>query len=492
MPRRHALIAAAAIGLQPFNGYTVVGPVSVADLALFGALAAIGATQLSRRDGWLAGGVRPLGLLFAALTVWLAVVGSGWHTTQFLAFALVITTVGVAVRDSEDIRTVLWGALAGSVVISLLTLYSIFFDPTFGGRVAGSRGIGPLPQLARTVGVPIGSFGSFATYALAPLGYALVRWHRTRDWRLAAAGVIIVGMVVVHQTRATYLALAALLGVVVVGIYGRQLWVAAWRYAGVSVVGLAAFVAAAVTLGWVLFRVNAANALSRFAQFDRAFELIALYPFTGVTPPVLPYFAATGAIPHNVVLLVGVVGGFPAVVLLFSTFAVAIAGQWNAWTAEDTQTRDLALGIAAGWAATLTSLSLAPGFTRAFWFLIGLSAVLVGVRNGQLRGTWWSQPATESSSFARGVQKLTLRFPTVRYPGHTVVRRRLRSAVHRSVILGRLRQIATKTGLTYDASSVRERVEMAWKHSTVLSGVRYLSAAVETARVTRLLRGRSS
>jgi len=490
MPRRHALVAAAAVALQPFNGYPVLGPVSIADIALLGAITYVGGSQLVHADGWIAAGIRPLGILFGALTIWLAVVGAGWSATQFLAFAIVFGLISISVRDIDDVEIVLLGALAGSVVISLLTLFSIFFAPEFGGRVAGSRGIGPLPTLPRTIGVPIGSFGSFGTYALAPLGYALVRWHRTRDWRLAAASAIIISMVVVHQTRATYLALIVLLTVTGIGLFGRRVWVKGWRYTGASVIAAGGLVISGIVGSWLLLQVNLSNALKRFAQFDRAFELIVLYPLTGITPPVLPYFSATNNIPHNVILLVGVVGGVPAVTLLLATFGVAVAGLWRAYVSEDSQTRDIALGIAAGWAATLTNLSLAPGFTRAFWLLIGLGAVLVTVRRRSLQGAVWAQGATDTSVIGRLIRSSGVSTRSVKYPGHAKVRQRLQTGWRHSVVVRLIGHSAAVLGLTYDASEARRQVETAWGESAVQSLGDAIQRILRNATVIKFLSGR--
>ncbi|WP_380677655.1 O-antigen ligase family protein [Salinigranum sp. GCM10025319] len=487
MARRHAVAAAVAMGLQPFNGYTVFGPVSVADLALTAGLGYVACSQLLRSDGWLAAGIRPLGVMFGALTAWLALAGSLWRTTQFVAFALVLGMLALSVRDVDDIEKVLQGALVGSVLISLLTLYSIFIDPEFGGRVAGSRGIGPLPDLPRTVGVPIGSFGSFATYALAPLGYALVRWYRTRSQMLGVPSVIIVGMVVVHQTRATYLALAALLGVVALGLFGRRVWETAWRYAGASVLGLAAAAVAAVAVGWVILSVNVTNALSRFAQFDRAVELIALNPLTGISPPILPYFAATNNIPHNVIFLVGVVGGLPAVTLLLGTFVVAATGCWRAITSVDAQTRDIGLGVAAGWAATLTNLSLAPGFTRAFWLLIGLGSLLLLTDGARLQSIAWSESAVRTSRLGATMQRLVSPLPSVVYLGYAETQRRLGAAWSRSGVLGAVVWFATAARVTYDASATRLHVEQAWKRSTLVNIWHRLQTMTRESRLIRVL-----
>jgi hypothetical protein len=475
------------MALQPFNGYTIIGPVSVADIALFGALGLIALSQLLSVDGWVAAGFRPLGVLFGGLTIWLTVAGSGRSTTQLLAFALLLLTLAIAIRDTTDLETVLWGALAGSVIISLLTIYSIFIDPSFGGRVSGSRGIGPLPTLPRTVGVPIGSFGSFATYALAPLGYALVRWVRTRERWLAASSAIIIGMVIVHQTRATYLALIALIAVVFLGRFGHRVWIEAWRRAGASALALVVMALTAVGVGWVLLQVNVSNALSRFAQYDRAVELITAYPMTGITPPVLPYFTASGNIPHNVILLVGVVGGLPAIVLLLSTFVVAGAGIWHGYTSSDPLTRDLSLGIAAGWAATLTSLSLAPGFTRAFWMLVGLGGILLGINAGRSRSIALSQKAVESSRLGRLIRWATAPLPTVDNAGYAETWRRSQIAWRYSIAVRLLTNLSGTLGLAHDATETRVKIEAAWERSTILIASHRVREIIRRSRLSDLL-----
>jgi hypothetical protein len=299
--------------------------------------------------------------------------------------------------------------------------------------------------------------------------------------------VVIIGMVVVHQTRATYLALAVLIGVVTVSLFGRRLWETAWRYAGVSVVGLLAAAVGTTAVGWTLLRVNTANAISRFAQFDRAIELIALHPITGITPPVLPYFISTNNIPHNVVLLIGVVGGIPAMVLLLGTFAVAATGCWRAIVSADPRTRDIGLGVAAGWAATLTNLSLAPGFTRAFWLLIGLGALLLVTDGDRLRPIAWSAPAVSTSRLETVVQRLVSLLPSVTYPRPEEIYRRLRGVWRRSGVVSTVVWVATTTGLTRDASTARSRVEQAWTSSALVNVWWRLRTVTRNSRLVQLL-----
>jgi len=458
--RRHTvLVAAAAVGLQVFNGYTIYGPVSVADLALVTALGVTGFYQLYTRDAWLASGTRPLAIPFAGLLIWLIFAGRGWHATQFFAFVLVIALTGLTVRSVDDIQTLLWGALAGAVAASVLTLFSIFVSPEFGGRVAGSRGIGPLPELPRTVGVPIGSFGAFATYALAPVGWAAARWYRTRDRRLLVAVAVVVFMIIVHQTRATYLALAALAGVLILGLFGRQLWRAGWRNASLglgSAIGVAAVAGASA---WTLYLVNPANAIKRFLQYERAFQLLLTNPLTGIVPPLDPYFfSLPGAnIPHNVILLVAVVGGVPALALLLTTFAVAASGLWTAVTDDSQQISTVGLGIAAGWAATLTNLSLAPGFTRAFWLLIALGATLLCRRGTQLKPVTSMSPAVRNSVLSRVVQTV----PWSR----------------------------TAAVIRADASTTRVKVENAYLQSTIRRFLLKIETGIRNSRISAYLLG---
>jgi hypothetical protein len=396
-------IVAGAVAMQIFNGVEIVGPVSVADLALLVALISVAGYQLVIPDGWLSAAVRPFGILFGGLWLWLTLAGSGFRTTQFGAFALIAMLVMLYCRDLEDVETLLLGALAGATLAAVLTLYSTFVDPSFGGRTPRPRGIGPLPRITRSLGIPIGSFGAFATYVLAPVGWAITRYRRTRDWRLLAAVAAIVVMVVVLQSRATYLALVMLTTILVVGLYGRRLWIGAFRNVGVSVMVLVAGAATATITGWVLLTTNVSTVLSRFAQFDRAILLILQHPLTGVTPPIEPFFPITGVIPHNVVLIVGVVGGLPAVALLLATFSVAAVGLWYACHDPDPRVRAVSLGIAAGWAATLTNLSLAPGFTRAFWLLVTLGIVLLRRDGTHLTGIGVMPVAVSNSRLTRAV-----------------------------------------------------------------------------------------
>ncbi len=450
-------VVGGAVALQPFNGHELIGPVSVADLALGVAAVAVVATQVRADEGWLAAGLRPVGVPTAALAGWLALVGGGWKLTQFGAILLLLGIVGAYARSIGDLETLLWGALAGATAVAALTLLSILVAPEFGGRVAGSRGIGPLPELPRTVGVPIGSFGAWATYVLAPLGFAVLRWRRTRArWLLGSIGPI-VGAVVLQQTRATYLALAVLGAVVVVGLYGRRIRDAAWRNAGASVLALCIGGVALSGAAWRLYRVNPANALTRLAQFERAVALIAANPALGVTSPVIQHFPETDTIPHNVVLLVGVVGGLPAVGLLALALAGSVAGLWRCARASDPRVQSVGLGGGAGLAATLTSLSLAPGFTRAFWLLVAVGGLLV-VRSGhRLTGLAWPAAALSNSRTA----------PACR-------------------VVGRLLADALRT----DATGLRDRLAAAVRRSVSRRAVRTARRLLADSALTRLLVGR--
>jgi hypothetical protein len=452
------VVVAGSVAAQPLNGYEIVGPVSVADLAIVAALAIVASKQILSDDGWMAAGVRPVVILMIALAGWLALVGDGWKLTQFGAFLLIIGLVGAYARTIEDVETIMWGVLAGAILASVLTLFSILIAPEFGGRVAGSRGIGPLPELPRTIGVPIGSFGSWATYVLAPLGFAVARWYQTRTrWLLVPVGVIL-SAVILNQTRATYLALAVLTTVVVIGLYGRRLWNVGWRNAGASVFVLGGGGIAATVVGWRLYAVNPTNALRRFRQFERALVLIADNPLVGMTPPIIQHFPVTNNIPHNVVLLVGVVGGVPAVTILLTTFVIAAAGLWYGYTRGSERVRTLSLGVAAGWAATLTSLSLAPGFTRAFWLLVGVGGVLLLRTGDRLDPTPWFETALSNSRIVSGLRELH---------GGTLARI-----------------------LTADATGEREQLRVAWRESSTRECVRRVRSAVASAAMTQVLFGK--
>lgn len=450
-------MVAAAVALQPFNGYELVGPVSVADLALVAALGTVVTGQIRADEGWLAAGVRPVALPMVALAGWFVLVGDGWKLTQFGAFLLVVGLVGAYARTVGDLEVLLWGALAGATAAAALTLFSILVAPEFGGRVAGSRGIGPLPELPRTVGVPIGSFGAWATYVLAPVGFAAVRWAQTRErWLLVPVGIVLV-TVILHQTRATYLALAVLAVVVVVGLYGRRIYDTAWRNAGASALALGGGgICLAVVARW-LYRVNPTNALARLEQFERAVVLIATHPLTGVRPPVVQHFAETGNVPHNVVLLVGVVGGVPALSILLAAFVAAAAGLWLGTFDDEPRVRALSLGVGAGWAATLTNLSLAPGFTRAFWLLIAVGCALLLRSDDRLLGAVWPTGALSNSRVAS----------TCRSVGTTIG--------------GALRT---------DATDHRDRLAIAWRRSALRESIRGVRRAVANSALTRLLVGR--
>ena len=453
-----AVAVAAAVALQPFNPYNLVGPVSVADFGLIGALGVVGAHQVLTDDGFLAAGVRPLSILFGALILWLVIAAGGWHVTQFIGFGLTILLVGLFARSDAHVETLLWGALAGATVASLLTMYSATLDPAFGGRAIRSRLPPPL-DFARTTGIPVGSFGAFSTYLLAPLPFSIVRWVRTRrHWLLVPIGVVTIAVILL-QTRATYLAFAVGMGVLAAGLFGRLAWEAGWRNAGASLLGLGTSALVMAGAAWILFTINVANAVSRVAQFVRAAELIAANPLTGVTPPVLRYFPVLENIPHNVVLLVGTVGGLPAVALLFAIFATAVAGLWRA--GHDTlRVQDCSIAVAAGFAATLTNLSLAPGFTRAFWLLIGLGSVFVFVRDGQVGMARWYRVALSNSRTG------------------SALRRRQNSVV--------------ADWLTADATGTRENVEAAWAHSTCRQVIIRLRNAAQNSTAIRVLIGKGS
>lgn len=447
---------AGAVATQPLNGYELVGPVSIADLAIVVALAVVAGNQILSEKEWMAAGTRPLLVLMVALAGWLALVGNGWRFTQFGAFILIVGLVGAYARVIEDLETIMWGVLVGATLASVLTLFSILVAPEFGGRVAGSRGIGPLPELPRTIGVPIGSFGSWTTYVLAPLGFAVVRWYQTRtQWLLVPIGIIF-SAVILNQTRASYLALAMLAVVVIFALYGRRLWDTGWRNAGASLLVLGGGGITATVVGWRLYAVNPANALKRFRQFERAFVLIADSPLVGVTPPVLQHFPVTDNIPHNVVLLVGVVGGVPAVTLLLAIFVMAAAGLWYGYTQGSERVRMLSLGVGAGWAATLTSLSLAPGFTRAFWLLVGIGGVLLVRTDDQLDPSPWFETALSNSRIIASIRELSKN--------------------------GALARI-----LTADATETRERLNVAWEKSDSWKCVRRVRRAVASAAIINIL-----
>jgi hypothetical protein len=454
MNRRVAAVVIAAVTLQPFNPYGVVGPVSVADLALVGALAVVVGHQALADDGFLALGARPLLILIGGLMAWFAIAADGWHVTQFAAFTLVIALVGLFARDRAHVEAVLWGLALGGFIAAVLTLYSTLFDPSFGGRVAGARGIGPIPTLPRTIGIPTGSFGAFSTYLLAGWPFLIVRfWRSRRPWLLIPTVTIFAGAVI-FQSRATWLAILAAVGVLFVGVSGRRVWDAGWRNAGVSMVILLSGTGIGLAGAWFLIQINRANALSRLGQFQRSVVVFFANPLTGITPPVIQHFPVTENIPHNVVLLVAVVGGVPALTLLLTIFAATALGLVRAWRDDDT--RWTALAIAGGLAATLTNLSLAPGFTRSFWALVALGAVFIHVDGGTVDMEPWYQRALSGSRLV------------------STLRRWAQGSVLVSL-------------LTTDATGTQRKFAIAWKNSRCRGLSEKLRAAWSNSRVVSVL-----
>jgi len=443
---------AGAIALQPFNPISVVGPVSIADVALVAALGLVVGQQLITDDGWLAAGVRPLAICLGALIAWVVIAAGGWHVTQFGAFALVVALVALYVRSSRDIETLLWGALLGSVIISLLTIYSSTLNPAFGGRVIQSR-LPPPIDFARTVPLP-GGFGAVSTYVLAPLPFAIIKWYRSRRRWLLAPILSTIAAVVLLQTRATYLAFAAAMGVLAAGVHGRRMWELGWRNAGGSALVLTVGGAASLAVGRVLYAINPENVTSRVAQFQRSLVLMAQHPLTGVPRPVLQHFPVTGHTPHNMFLHTGVAAGVPAAAVLLLMLGVALAGCWRGWL--DHRSRWTALALAAGLAATVINLGLTPGQTRAYWLLIASSTMLIYSSDGDLSTMPWIRTAVRTSAVATA----------------------LRRATRNSTVLGLL---------TADATDTRRRLAAGWQESRCRRAVSKLQAAITNSAVVAFL-----
>lgn len=428
------IILGAAMALQVFNTVGVIGPASIADLALFGAAAVVVMWQVLDNDPWIAASARPLGLLMGTLIVWLVIGGEGWHVTQFLGFAAVFVVIVLSVRSTADMEMALWGLFVGAVVASVLTIYAAVFDPDCCGRMVRSRLPRPV-NLPRVMGVPgTGSFAAFGTYLVAPLPFALLKWSRRRTPALTAGIACVAVALVILQTRSVYLATTVACSILVVGMFGRRLWRAGFRFAGVSASIFGAVGVAAAAAAWVLYRISPDTVTLRALQYRTAVEVIVLHPFTGVAPPVVRYFP-TGNVPHNVVLFIGVVAGIPAIVLFGTLVILAVSGSARA-------VRDgpvtVGLGVIAGLAGALTAVSLSVGFGRAIWVLIGLGGTLMIYDGRHVAMMDWIRPTVRNSTLV------------------TTLRNAVRG--------GLLYRVAT-----YDATSLRRKLEAAWRHSAARS-----------------------
>lgn len=387
---------------QPFNSYGLIGPISVADIGLLLALGSIAVQQTLRGEGRLAKGIQPLIVLLTLLMAWLIVVAEAWHVTAYFGFLLTVYLVGFYVQSVDDLETILWAAFLGAFLISVPTVYSIFIDPSFGGRVAGYRSVGSLPTFPRTTGIRYGSLGAFSTYLLGPLPFGIIQWWRRRQrWLLVPISTIILAALAI-QSRATWVAMVVASGVLIAGIFGRKLWDTAWRNAGASGIVLLIGSTGAAVFSLFLIQISRRNAALRLRQYIRSGEILYHHPLVGVKPPIIQHFVEH--IPHNVLLLIGVVSGIPGMVLLLAILGIATTGLWRGWH-KNVQTRYLALSVAAGLAANIVNMSFAPANSRIVWILLAMSSILITVDGESILMANWFDSALVNSRTASVLQE---------------------------------------------------------------------------------------
>jgi hypothetical protein len=453
------IIVATAVATQVLNSVGVVGPVSIADVTLLIALLTVATYQLLSGDSFVAAAARPVGLIMTALILWFAVAGPMWRVTEYLGFAAMLGLILGYVRSTQHARVVLWGMVGGALLAAVPTIYGGLVDPSIGGKIARQR----LPVIERTIGLPFKSFAGFATVLLAPLPFAMIEYRRQpRRWLLAAIIVVLFAAVAIIQSRSTWLATAAMLTALIFGLSGKRIHGIAWRNAGASVLILVTTSIGMLISGYALFVLRPDTVLVRLAQYERAIDIIATYPLTGVHPPIVVFVPIAKSIPHNEFLLVGAATGLPGIVLFTLLLTVAVWGLTNGW--RSSMTAPLALAIGAGLTANVVNISFAPALTRSVFALLGLASVLIAHDGHGIKRSPGICSGVENSTVSRVIQwaaNESLVVTVLTYDA-TVHSRTLRTVWHNSA----LQKILVRVYRSAEGSSVVQIIRPKLEHKT--------------------------
>jgi len=391
------------VATLPFGGYVDLGVggnlgFPVLNASLLVAAAVLLAARTVRRGRFVLSRTQAVLVCIYALFVgwqWtaavaVAVAGStgelarafAYYHVRSVGYLLLIAVVVTYVDSDRALRRVLGVGFASALVSASLTVLDGVFRLGIGLRLLEGRDLlGLTVPVARTVGVPL-TFGAFGIYLLGVAPTFGVVGLRRRRWGMVAGVSVLLGGILVAQTRSTWVAAATALGVLVVVQFVRGLrWNPRLRpwYAAA---GLVAVVAAALLVPFVvdaLVAVNSKTAQARLTQYRSALVALGESPLVGVGPTRLPDYVPTVGIVnssnsvHNAVLNVAATSGLPAVLLYvsaplsvaFATFRRAV-GRQSGYL--------LAAGLCASTAAIFVDAQFLTAVGKVGWVWVAVAA----------------------------------------------------------------------------------------------------------------------
>ncbi|MFB6102264.1 MAG: O-antigen ligase family protein [Haloplanus sp.] len=377
--RSSDILMVALIASLPLGSYEVA-LFSLPDVLLLLTSGVLGLQALRRRR--LRVTAASLGTIAATtgLLLWMSVSialtnASPLSLTQPIGHWLLLVVIVLYVDDTSDVHRILSAAAVAAVGVAFLTLLGAVVQLPTEPRTIPPRTFGPVTMpVGRVRGVPL-AFGILGMFLLYPAPYLAVRGWRDRS--LGALGGVggIVLAVGITQSRSTYLALAAAIGVLAVTGIG---WIIAFgaprwrRRVGIaSVLGGIASIPVALVGARILIAAGRVNFVRRLRQIRQGLSTLLARPLFGTGPD--QFQSSTGAenVIHAAPIRLGAESGLPTLVAFLA--AVYLGVRQLVRTAFTSRHRSLAVVVAAGAAAVAVEAVFQSSFGRPTWVVLALA-----------------------------------------------------------------------------------------------------------------------
>lgn len=233
--------------------------------------------------------------------------------------------------------------------------------------------------------------GSLLIILPIPLAFILFGWKRLPIWSMlliSTSSVMILGMLLLTQTRGAWLAIGISIAVMVL-----MRWPRTWYIIPVGVVGTTISVLLIgwdTILGWISRYVDLGGLDQRMDIWARAIYMLEDFPITGVgmgmfgnvADLLYPFFLAEpGEIPHahNLFLQVGVDLGLPGLIAWLSIFFSIMWISWETFRHGKKTGDRLPMALGAGFFASQVGLLVHGQFDAVWWGMVRPAPLLWGI-----------------------------------------------------------------------------------------------------------------
>ncbi len=312
--------------------------------------------------GWMAGSIAATGASVRELT-------------QPIGHWLLLCAVVLYVDNHRDAERVLLAGAVAAAGIAVLTLLATVVQLPMEPRTLRPRTFGPIRMpVGRVYPLPL-SFGILGMFLLYPAPYLAVRgWQERSRIALGGAGAVVLA-VVITQSRSTYLALAAAVGILALAgvcwtlVHGPTHWRRRMGFG--ALVGGTVSLPIALLGARTLIRAGRRTFVARLGQVREGVLLMLDRPLFGTGPGQFREVVEIRHVIHTAWVRLGAESGVPALALFL--VAVYVGVRQLVRTATQTERATLAIVLLAGGTAVAIEASFQGSFGRPTWVVLGLA-----------------------------------------------------------------------------------------------------------------------